>query len=543
MVVKLVKEGKRKAWTVPYVVRKLSGPEWAQLRDAPKQEAQKRKHKLSLKVKDAVPFGRYPCYMQSKGVGWCQATIMQESAELSYRIFGMYISLAVEVKSLRKDDKVQIWDQGEKYDTKDMKMKLQTDNEGWRFLITTTKAREMIINNRANWLKYNIQMIKDQEKEDKKMAKKRMGPAARTLLRLQNGPPAVGTGSTRRKSKRAADVKGKTPSPASTPPVKRSRRVSPRSAGARSRKSVKSKTVKRKLKAEFARKKKTQKRLFGQSYDLQMLERVLHSDKSWAYHVQTSPHDVVSRIFNVFKIGGDVDLLFHACMRLLNQVDDGVKQYEAKFFRDAAQKTIRAQLDKNNSILNELGTQIDDLKTTVKGCRDKVYDDDNTSTKTQSNNDGAIVIDLASNTSSDNDQPAKPKGSGKEPAAAVKVEGPNQTDFTQADMDFESSRLIPQTKSARAHFRKCYPHGYPDDKDFVKHAHYHASKRSSSSGYQNVGKASSARREKWRVKIDSTTVGRYNKLAEACEVVYWQLKQAREMAEYASDTFPSDMLE
>ena len=79
MVKKEMSEGKRKAWTVPYVVRPLAPSEWAQLRNSPQEEKQKRKKKLDLKVKDAVPYGRYPCDLKSKGVSWCQVTIQKES--------------------------------------------------------------------------------------------------------------------------------------------------------------------------------------------------------------------------------------------------------------------------------------------------------------------------------------------------------------------------------------------------------------------------------------------------------------------------------
>ena len=188
MVTKLVNEGKRTAFTVPYVVRKLTSMEWAKLRDTPSEEAVKRKKKLELKVKDPVPCGRYPCNLKSKGLGWCQVTIMKESADLKYRIFGMHVGLSVEVTSLRDDGQVQIWAQGEEYDATDMELKLQPENEGWSFLLKETHVRDMIRNNRANWLKYNIAMVKDQEKEDQKLVKKRMGPAARTLLRLTQGP-------------------------------------------------------------------------------------------------------------------------------------------------------------------------------------------------------------------------------------------------------------------------------------------------------------------------------------------------------------------
>ena len=38
---------------------------------------------------------------------------------------------------------------------------------------------------------------------------------------------------------------------------------------------------------------------------------------------------MVSQIFNVFKVAGDVDLLFMDLTRLLNQVDDDAKYAEA----------------------------------------------------------------------------------------------------------------------------------------------------------------------------------------------------------------------
>ena len=67
------------------------------------------------------------------------------------------------------------------------------------------------------------------------------------------------------------------------------------------------------------------------------------------------------KILDLFKVAGDVDMLFTASMGLLQQVDDGVKQYEAKYFRAQAMKTIRSQLDKNNKHLNELNTDFPQL--------------------------------------------------------------------------------------------------------------------------------------------------------------------------------------
>ena len=106
VVAKLVSEGKRRAFTVPYVVRALDPFEWDQRVSAPREEQEKRKKKLGLQVKDTVPYGSYPCNLKVEGVGWCQVTIMKESADLRYRYFDMQVSLSVEVKSLRRDGKV-----------------------------------------------------------------------------------------------------------------------------------------------------------------------------------------------------------------------------------------------------------------------------------------------------------------------------------------------------------------------------------------------------------------------------------------------------
>ena len=162
VVAKLVSEGKRRAYTVPYVVRALDPFEWDQRVSAPREEQEKRKKKLGLQVKDTVPYGPYPCNLKVEGVGWCQVTIMKESADLRYHYFGMQVALSVEVKSLRRDGKVQIWAQGEEYDPTDTKMKLQPKNEGWSFLMKADKVKEMIRSNRENWLKYNVTMLKYQ---------------------------------------------------------------------------------------------------------------------------------------------------------------------------------------------------------------------------------------------------------------------------------------------------------------------------------------------------------------------------------------------
>ena len=74
--------------------------------------------------------------------------------------------------------------------------------------------------------------------------------------------------------------------------------------------------------------------------------------------------------------------------------------------------------------------------------------------------------------------------------------------------------------------------------------HYIKSSRKSKSGYQYVGTAGSDRPESWRVKMDGTTIGRYNLKAQACEEAYWLHKQAKEMKEFGNDdSFPSAMFD
>ena len=116
-------------------------------------------------------------------------------------------------------------------------------------------------------------------------------------------------------------------------------------------------------------------------------------------------------------------------------------------------------------------------------------------------------------------------------------------DFKQADQALAKTRHIPKTGTARRHFRKYYPHGYPDDANFVQHPHYIVSSRLNTSGYRSVGLTAKDRDKKWRVKIDGHTVDRYHTKAEACEVAYWSHKQARQMKEFADGSLPSAMFE
>ena len=145
------------------------------------------KTQLEAALKDPFPYHNYS-HFHTTGLGWCQLWFLEDSVELNYCIFGMHIGLDVRVKSLRPDGKVEVWARSEEYDHTDKCMKLMAEDEGYSLKMTTSKVRTIIKANRKNWIEYNIAMLKVHEKEDRKRAKQRMGPAAKTLLRLKAPP-------------------------------------------------------------------------------------------------------------------------------------------------------------------------------------------------------------------------------------------------------------------------------------------------------------------------------------------------------------------
>ena len=270
------------------------------------------------------------------------------------------------------------------------------------------------------------------------------------------------------------------------------------------------------------------------------------------------PGGMASKMLRVFKSDGDAAGLFTCAMGLLKAVNDkDIMRNAAQSWRNRTKEKVRARLNRNNQELNDLTQTINQLEESASWKRQCVLVDgeDTDSSKSE---DRPCVIDLQDSSESEVDvqadkgpeQPDEAKG----PEQPDKANGPDkqpdktnvsaQTDFTKADADFDATRMIPKTETARAHFRKCYPNGYPADKDFVKHEHYIVTKRLSVSGYQSVGYAEATRDQTWRVKIDGHTIGRYDTKAQACEETYWYNKQAEQMDEFArGDTMPSAMFE
>ena len=57
--------------------------ELGRLEGLPNEDKQERMKILQQKLKNAVvPYDRYPYNLAVKGLGWCQVTIMEDSADL-----------------------------------------------------------------------------------------------------------------------------------------------------------------------------------------------------------------------------------------------------------------------------------------------------------------------------------------------------------------------------------------------------------------------------------------------------------------------------
>ena len=598
-VTELAKANKVKVMTVPWQLGAPKPSEWERIRNLSKEDKKKHKAILHRRTKEKVPFLNYPCNVTSKGLGWCQLWFLEPSVKLEYVIFGFnHIATDVKVTSLRTDGKVQVWARSEEYDPENRCMKLQPEDEGYPFFLTVDKVKAIIKANRKNWLEYNIAMLKFQEKEEQKLAKKRLGPqdrCANALLRMRQGPavPAPQTGRTARKRlnfpRKASTTPQMRKKPRST--SNKSRSTGPKRQGIKVAGCANTPAVKQQIRDCHL----LQKKLMTQNREYAHLEFLFTGKKSWNANLHDNPHQLLQQIFEVFKVRGNVDLLYQCCMRLINQCDDEIKYQEAQHWRSTAKEMVRKQLSANCNLLNKLAAEIKDLEFTTKGytlaaeinkgpkpkpsnkakakvrvdvaenkgpkpkpsnkAKAKVRVDvaENKGTKPKPSNEEGI-IDLAS------PDKAEAVGEKRADAKAANVKGPEQPaedkgpkerveaastqpDFTQADKDFEGTRHIPNTQTARRHFRKCYPHGYPSDDNFVRHPHYVPSARLSVSGYRSVGLTHASRDKAWRVKIDGHTVGRYHTKAEACEVAYWQHRQAMQMKEFANQELPSAMFE
>ena len=143
--------------------------------------------------------------------------------------------------------------------------------------------------------------------------------------------------------------------------------------------------------------------------------------------------------------------------------------------------------------------------------------------------DGSDVVEAV--TADDNNGPAT-----VDTAAA---DGPVVAGTSFAEEYFDIvPRHIPLT--SRDHLVKVYPRGWPKDEEFTDHPHYIRSARSQS-GYKHVTWCK--RKGTWRVKVNSSTLGRYDTKAQACEVAYWADKERKDLHEFSAvGTIPESML-
>ena len=543
----------------------------------PFAQRQELKVKFEAQSKKDCPYGPYSANLKSEGLGWCQITFMEDTAKLKYIIYGFHLGVDVKVLSLRGDDKVTVWARSEEYDSAAGCMKLQPPNEGWSFSMTVDKARQIIRADRKNWKKYNMAMLSIQIEEEAKLAKARpprknlstnptLGPLGEALLDLRDGALGVSGRRSKVKVKKTLAFPGAASGELSPPPTKRARaKEGPEKVNAKKKTPLQLRPVVLKgmcntpaVKELLKEKKRRQRKLYGQNRDYSVFETILNRPKIWNFNVNKDPGGMASKMLRVFKSDGDAAGLFTCAMGLLKAVNDkDIMRNAAQSWRNRTKEKVRARLNRNNQELNELTQTITQLEESASWKRQCVLVDgeDTDSSKSE---DRPCVIDLQDSSESEVDvqadkgpeQPDEAKG----PEQPDKANGPDkqpdktnvsaQTDFTKADADFDATRMIPKTETARAHFRKCYPNGYPADKDFVKHEHYIVTKRLSVSGYQSVGYAEATRDQTWRVKIDGHTIGRYDTKAQACEETYWYNKQAEQMDEFArGDTMPSAMFE
>ena len=62
-----------------------------------------------------------------------------------------------------------------------------------------------------------------------------------------------------------------------------------------------------------------QKKLMTQNREYAHLESLFTGKKSWNANLHDNPHQLLQQIFEVFKVRGNVDLLYQCCMRLIDQ--------------------------------------------------------------------------------------------------------------------------------------------------------------------------------------------------------------------------------
>ena len=308
----------------------------------------------------------------------------------------------------------------------------------------------------------------------------------------------------------------------------------------------------------------------------------MNSDQKWEKHLQKNPDLVMRKIIQFFATHGDPKTLMEMSKRLLDGVNDEYKRAEAGFWREKLITKVRKVVNRYNKDLNKVTRRIRSLKpdqtpVTVDmgpnvdlGPNDD-DDDDSDFDHTYGTEDAkratgptvhlvdgkesiaVVETELFGNSSENNVSESEDANDGPNDEDdnvgsndEAANDGPNDEDTANnvlAEQDYWDTKYMPKTDAKKARFLRLYPAGYPDDKNFSKLPHYIESARSKS-GYKHVGSAEAKRTEKWRVKADSITKGRYYKLAKACEVAYWVDKNKKdEDAFLKRDTVPEAMFE
>ena len=599
------KSNKKNVMTVPFPLGKPPRAEYERIMSLGLAEKNKFKEELNAAQKTEVPYGPYPCNEKSFGLSWCQISFLPDSVKLEYIIFGMHLGLTVRVTSLRRDGKVSVWARSEEYDPSNRRMKVQGFNEGYPYAITVAKATKIILANRKNWPEYHKAMAKIKEQEDSKLAKarpprkspSRLGPAvtgANVLVSLSGrgrGPRPRQLQLTASESPPKKKVKVKGPKSAV---VKVLSTQTPELTAALQKNLRKEKKILKKQQeySNFERiLKLDQSWEFNVSTDpTHMMRKILcllheagdsESLLTCALRFMVPAHDQ-------FKIQAARDWRDKAKQRVREIVSRNNQRLNDLTVARAKLEGTKAW--KRTVVIANASTNVIDLQDSSDGegpAQTGVDKGKGPAQPAKANGPSQTGVDKAkgpaqpanangpsqsgddkakgpaqpanangpSQTGVDKAkgpaQPANANGpsqsgddKGKGPAQPANANGPAQTDFTKSDADFQSTRYIPKNETAKKHFRKCYPHGYPDNAHFVAHDHYIASNRSSFTGYKSVMFASATRSENYRVKIAGRTIGRYVKKAHACEDAYWHYKQDRQLREFMQrDALPSAMLE
>ena len=284
----------------------------------------------------------------------------------------------------------------------------------------------------------------------------------------------------------------------------------------------------------------------------QRLELLVNSDKKWKKALQEDPTTLMSKIINFFAAHEDPAMLMELSLRILTAVkDNDIKREQANHWRARLVNRVRVVLDEYNGDLNKVTSRISTIKKTetpnnkpdkrdIVDIIDVVSDSDDSDSSKVDNN-GITADDGSTDDCKVVNKGSKPKTGPKREVDKGPTHGDGSNgsagpaDTSKAEEDFYNTKVIPKDNiSIKNKFLQMYPNGYPDDSKFVHLGHYLSSTRSKS-GYKHISECKD-RSENWRVKF-TNTVGRYYKLAKACEV-----KNKKDADDFAKpNTFPEAM--